>query len=155
MASRGNEALLIVHLSSLDSFSWHNGKRAAAELADALIGKVRTFDGLIVVMHQPWPLTVHTGPRLTVNAALAAASRVVWFAHDEERDDWTESMQRLGACMRGEQVTHVALGGFEASADEAAGCVNEVRRQLEAQGFTCRVEPALCGWYGEGPTVAL
>jgi len=147
--STGQEALLIVHLSSIDSFAWHFGGPASDQLATALITTIRAYGELIVVLDQCWPLTPQSGPRRAVIAALNRSACVAWFAHDEQTDDWDASMQRLGALLRRKHVAHLTLGGFEASADEATGCVNEVRRQLDAQGFRCQIDPALCGWFSK------
>lgn len=143
------EALIIVHLCSLDSFTWHNGRRAAAQLADALIRKISAYDGLIVVLNQSWPLTGYSGARLAAIDALLVASRVVWLAHDEEIDDWDASMLCLGERLRRRGITRLTLGGLEVTPDDASGCVNEVRRQLAAQGFACQIDPTLCGWYAD------
>jgi hypothetical protein len=100
-SAENRDTLVIVHLSSLDSFTWQCGKRAAAHLAEAV-------------------------------------------------DDWDESISRLGSLLRKLGVGRLALGGLEAPPNEDMGCVNEVKRQLQAQGFACRVDPSLCEWYRDG-----
>jgi hypothetical protein len=141
------DALVIVHLSSLDSYTWHCGIGPATRLADALADELAAFGGLVVVLDQRWPLTLQSGARLKVLDALRAHRRVTWFPHDEQADDWDASMSRLGALLRKRGVRCLVLGGLEAPPGVDTGCVNEVKRQLDAHGFVCRVDRALCGWY--------
>ena len=118
-----------------------------SRLADAIADELAAFGGLVVVLDQRWPLTLQSGARLKVLDALQAHRRVTWFPHDEQADDWDASMSRLGALLRKRGVRCLVLGGLEAPPGVDTGCVNEVKRQLDAHGFVCRVDRALCGWY--------
>ena len=108
------DALVIVHLSSLDSYTWHCGIGPATRLADALADELAAFGGLVVVLDQRWPLTLQSGARLKVLNALRAHRRVTWFPHDEQADDWDESMsppRRPASQTRGQVSRAGRFGG--------------------------------------------
>lgn len=143
------EALLIVHLSSLDSYTWECGMEKGDALADQLILALRTCTGPIVLTDQRWPLLGSTSrPRSRVLAWVRITSRVVWFAHDEESEGWERPMHQLGSLLRALNVTHLRIGGVWATEHGLHGCVNQTMKQLTKQGFTCTMDPSICGFDG-------
>ncbi len=142
------EALLVVHLSSLDSYTFEKGDAQGAWLAEEMESAIKAYPGLIVVTDQEWDLIGKCQPRMVVVEALQSRARVIRFHHDEDTDEWDEAMQRLGHLLRGHGITHLILGGVWASADDAEdseGCVNETCRQLEKQGFFCSINKTITG----------
>jgi len=143
------EALLIVHLSSLDSFTWECGMEKGNALADQLILALRACTGPIVLIDPRWPLLGSTSrPRSRVLEWVSAASRVVRFAHDEQIEGWERPMNQLGHLLRDLDVTHLRIGGVWATEHGVHGCVNETMKQLTKQGFTCSMDPSICGFEG-------
>ena len=141
------EALLIVHLSSLDSYSWECGEEASVRLGGALQEAIAGYWGPIVITDPGHALIGRESrPRAEVLEHLQQRGQVVWFAHDEEAEDWDEPMQRLGQILSAMGITHPRIGGIWATENGRHGCVNETMRHLLNQGFVCRMDAAICGF---------
>lgn len=142
-----NKALLIVHLSSLDAFVWEHGDQEGHRLAEAL-RLAFSSPGPLIITDQNYPLVGKESRfRRQLLEMLQNREHVTWFAHDEERDEeWAAPMQQLGQVLRDKQLTHLRVGGFEASEDGTHGCVNETMRWLTQQGFHCSLDAALCSF---------
>jgi hypothetical protein len=150
----GKRALVIIHLSSLDSFTEEYGFANGAYVASQLCAAIQAHDGLVVVVDQGWEFNGEkSDPRQLVLKALEKHSQVVWFSHTEETliysDQWGQPMQQLGALLRDRGVTSIVLGGCYASEDEERGCVNAARKAIAAQGFACQIDKDLCGFEEE------
>ena len=141
------EALLIVHLSSLDSYVWECGIELSERLCDALIRTITMYPGPLVITDPGHALIgKESRPRASVLEWVRRRGQVTWFAHDEEADDWDEPMQRLGQLLRSLGITHVRIGGVWATENGRHGCVNETLKYLAAQGFVCWMDADLCGF---------
>lgn len=145
--------LMIVHLSSLDSFAWHceawGEEQCARALGDALTTAIATHPGPIVVTDQEWP-DVRSALRQTVLAALRERPPVLVFHHDEDEIAWDAAMRELAralaTCGVGRQAV-IRLGGVWASHDGTSGCVNGTRDGLSAFGYRhVNIDPTLCGY---------
>lgn len=147
----GQTALLIVHLSSLDSYTDRHGEAKGGELGYALGDAMRLWNGPVFLVDQGWADAGRVSrPRMSLLQALASSVNVTRFPFDEDTADWDEAMPRLGNLLRAQGVTHLVLGGVWATVDGSPGCVNEAGRQLAQQGFTCRIDYTLCGMDEDG-----
>jgi hypothetical protein len=151
LRSGGKSALIIVHLSSLDAFTDTYGFANGAYVAGQLFVAIAEHAGLVVVLDQGWPRSgAESDPRQLVLNALEKHPQVVWFPHTEDTpvdiDPWEQPMEQLGQLLRDHEITRVVLGGCFATDDDSGGCVNEVRRRLEAQGFVSEIDDDLCGF---------
>lgn len=142
----GNEALLIVHLSSLDAYTDANGQEQGMLLGSTIAHVITTYPACIFVTDQEWEfLGRQCQPRQIVEEALHEHSQVIRFHHDESEDDWEEAMGRLGALLRARGIERLTIGGTWASEDGPEGCVNETERLLKRQGFLCTIDTSICG----------
>ena len=141
------EALIIVHLSDLDNYTWECGLHDGHNMAQALARAVDNYEGLLIATNQQKPLhPTYSGPREVVLQALRRRTLVVMIAHDERIDGWEKPLRQIEEKLREHAVSHVVLGGFEYRPGEPfPGCVLETKRLLEEQGFVCRVDEKLCG----------
>ena len=141
------EALLIVHLSSLDSYVWECGEEAGARLCDTLQDAITMYPGPLVITDPGHALIgKESRPRASVLECVQRRGQVTWFAHDEETEGWDDPMQRLGQLLRSLDITHVRIGGVWATENGRHGCVNETLKYLAAQGFICWMDADICGF---------
>jgi hypothetical protein len=145
------KALVIVHLSSLDSFTDACGDVNGAYLAEQLSFAIEKHDGLVVVTDQGWELLGRNSePRQWVTEALQRHPHVLWLHHDENvslaASPWRRPMRRLGKLLAMHGIRCVTLGGVWATEDGSSGCVNETQMRLEEQGFVCHRDDTLCGF---------
>ena len=142
----GQTALLIVDLSSLDSYTDRHGVPAGEELGYVLGDAIGLWSGPVFLTDQGWEDAGRVSrPRRGLEEAIAGSANVTRFPFDEDTGDWEEAMLRLGDLLRGQGVTGLVLGGLWATVDGSSGGVNEACRQLSQQGFACRIDFSLCG----------
>jgi hypothetical protein len=145
------QALVIVHLSSLDAFTYEYGFANGAEVACQLTFAIQAHAGLVVVLDQGWPFNGETSdPRQLVLKTLEKHPQVIWFSHSEDTpvdfDPWDQPMQQLGNLLHDHGITSVILGGCFASKDDTQGCVNATQKALEMQRFVCQIDEDLCAF---------
>ena len=139
-------ALLIIDLSSLDSYTDLNGASAGEELSFVLLDAMLLHAGPVFLTDQEWEGAGRLSrPRRTLEEGLKARPDIVRVHFDEASQDWEEGMQELGGLLRDQRVDHVVLGGLWATLNGSSGGVNEAMRLLEQQGFACRIDFSLCG----------
>jgi hypothetical protein len=126
-------ALVIVHLSSLDAFTWTVGADTGAALASSLVQAIKQHRGAIYVIDQKWPLrgAAEQRPRRAVLAALARRKHVT-LPFDEATASWDWFLPRLRGRLRRDGVTRVVLGGIWWTKHGRSGCVNATHRYLRA-----------------------
>ena len=139
--------LVIVHLSSLDAYTDEKGQSQGEALGYEIGEAIRLFSGPVFVTDQEWEYCgKQCLPRKYVEEVLQSHSHVVPFYHDESIHEWEEAMQKLGHLIRSCGVSHLTIGGMWASKGGVEeGCVNETHQLLVAQGFSCQVDPTICG----------
>lgn len=125
-------ALVIVHLSSLDSYAEQVGERAGAQLANRIVAAIREHDGPVYIIDQAWdgPLRDH----------VADATRdvaVTWMQFDEDVSDWNVFLPKLRRRLQRDRVDRVVIGGVWYDPELAEGCATTVylflRRTLPAK----------------------
>lgn len=140
------EALLLVHLSSLDAFTDQNrlaGNYLGQRIRDAI--DAWPVERLLFLIDQEWEYRgAQSTPRKYVMEKVGQRSS--FLLHFDEADgNWEEAMDHLAGLLHQHQVTQVVLGGVWATYDGSSGCVNEAQRQLERRGVPCRLDYDICG----------
>ena len=144
-----SQALLIVHLSTLDAYVWEYGAEKGHRLAEALRVSFSSPGPLIITDEGAPLLGKESQARKAILESLQGRAQVTWFAHDDIEGDWEVPMQRLGQVLRDQGLTHLRIGGVFATRDGSRGCVNETMKWLAKQGFYCTLDAALCGFEEE------
>lgn len=143
----GKEALVIIHLSSLDSYT-HTAKEAGDRslgdlLADALITEIQNHRGPIYIVDQGWdPDRPESRPRLRVLNALK--KKVTWIHFDEAEQDWDEFENDVVRILNRDGVKDVVLAGVWLRKDLSSGCVSEAYLRL-SKHFETRINERICG----------
>jgi len=144
---REKEALVIVHLSSLDSYT-HTAKEAGDKslgdlLADALIEEIRKHKGPVYIVDQGWdPDRPESAPRLRVLNSLKR--KVTWIHFDEADQDWDDFDRDVFRILERDGVDRVVLAGIWYRKDLSSGCVTEAYFRLQKR-FPTRVNERICG----------
>lgn len=141
------EALIIVHLSSLDSYvSYYGVEPAQRFVNDVRLAMVKHI-GPMVVMDQGWDCISEDAKVLRQMVLdMQEIYPIIIFHHDELCDvsPWQEGMRELAKIVRSLNVNRVRLGGLWASESGASGCVHEVQRQLRARNIPCYIDKSIC-----------
>lgn len=139
-----NEALVIVHLSSLDNTMVNNqGGEGAAALGERLAQAVSTYRGSVVIIDQDWEPV--PPPRQQVYNAARDRRDVSYVHHDElEGDDWGEMIDEVVEILDETGATHVRLGGLWYNPVWDDGCVINTA-ELLAPYFDVMVDSMLVG----------
>lgn len=142
------EALVIVHLSSLDGYVQYYGVEPAQILVNDFRMAIVKHAGPVVVMDQGWDFISEDAKVL--RQMLLDMQRIyrnmIVFHHDEMCDisPRQDGMKMLARTIRGLKVSRVRLGGLWASERGTSGCVHEVQRQLRARNIPSYVDAAIC-----------
>lgn len=141
------EALVIVHLSSLDSYT-QQGREAGDEslgdlLADALIKEIREHKGPVYIVDQGWSVgRRESRPRMRVLNSLRR--KVTWMHFDEADQSWDDFDRDVVRRLKKDGVTSVVLAGVWFRKDLSSGCVSEAYLLL-AKHFDTVVNERICG----------
>jgi hypothetical protein len=147
-----DEALIIVHLSSIENYLSFFGADAALELAACIKIGIITHPGPVLIMDQDDETSLSQAGKELRSFILDARhyhpESFTLLHHDELQDaaPWEEGMQPIIHQLREWGVKRVRLGGFWASRSGQSGCVHETYRQLCYRGFSCMIVPRLCGY---------
>ena len=144
-------ALVLIHLSSLDSFAdffrdedpkFTGTYALAARLTEAAI----KHDGPVVIADQDWAAAgPHSRPRFMFEQALKRSGRKVTRIHfDEDESDWDPFLAKLRKTLERLGVERVILGGVWFDPGEAGGCVTATYQYLKLF-FTTTVASDLVG----------
>lgn len=136
------DALVIVHLSSLDAYAEHAGLAAANELSRRLQARILEFPGAVYIIDQRWPLGEFSGPRynLVLEVELKRAIKFVHF--NDRREDWGDFLVKFRAQLLRDGIRDVVLGGVWYHPDGESGCVSEAGKLLK-RNLRVRVDPDL------------
>lgn len=142
------EALIIVHLSSIDSYIGFYGIAAGMQFALELKKALLAHPGPIVILDQEWKELSPEARELRafVLDGTQHHPHATVFHHDpmKDADPWGQRMDFLAQLLRQMGAVRVRLGGLWASQDQRTGCVHETSRQLTRRGFSCEVDAPLC-----------
>jgi nicotinamidase-related amidase len=145
--NRSTKALVIVHLSSLDSYAAQSREASgswvyAEELSQELEKAIRKHKGPIFIVDQGWPMGRRESEyRGGLVSAIARRRNVTWIIFDENVDSWPLFLQKLEAGLKKKRVTSVVLGGVWKE-----GCVQAVFDHLkEHTDLDVCIAPELVG----------
>jgi hypothetical protein len=135
-------ALVIVHLSSLDSYTEAAREEAGDEslgmlLADAIADEVLQHQGPVYIIDQGWSLgRRESRPRESLMLKIADRKDIVWIKFDEDTDDWDEFLADLVALLKKDRVKRVVIGGIWYDPELHEGCATEVYLHLRRHFYT-------------------
>lgn len=143
------DALVIVHLSSLDAFTDHYGLKKGMELGNRIAEAIEDFDGTIYVIDQGWPLRKGhvSDPRREVIKAIHGTELrkdVRRITFDQSSQDWPKFVHEFSDMLLSEGVDRVLIGGVWFDPEYDMGCTSDVFLQLRDL-MEARVDPAIAG----------
>ncbi len=144
-------ALVLIHLSSLDSFAdffreedpeFSETWALSTRIANAAI----KHDGPVVIADQDWEWAgTHSRPRFALEKAIRESGRKVTRIHfDEGESDWAPFLEKLRKTLVRLGVKKVVLGGVWFDPDQVSGCVTETYNYLK-EYFDTHVASDLVG----------
>lgn len=147
----GETALVLIHLSSLDSYAdYHSSEdpdfRAAWALSQRIAEAAINHDGPVVIADQEWDYSqIHSRPRYSLELAISRSGRKVTRIHfDEDESPWAPFLKKLKKTLERLDVDKVILGGVWFDPDQKDGCVTATYEYLE-QYFDTKVASDLVG----------
>ena len=114
-------ALVIVHLSTIDSYAWNIGEEKAQQLAERIIRAVRKHRGPVYIIDQFWD-----GPLRSQIVAAISDVPATWIEFDEDVGDWKRFLPSLKRRLTRDHVTNVVIGGVWFDPKLKEGCATEV-----------------------------
>lgn len=124
-------ALVIVHLSSIDSYRSFCGRDAASELADALeqaAKETAAAGGLVYVVDQFW-----SSPLRDRVAASLKRSGASFIRFDENKTSWEWFLPRLAGRLRRDGAESVMVAGIWFDPELKTGCATTVYLYLRSR----------------------
>jgi len=125
MSGRGDgpEALVLVHLSSLDSYTAHAGRDEGEALGERLTQAILEHQGPVIIVDQGWE-TGHreSRPRESLLAAIAPRPDVVWLPFDEAEERWEDFFPQLYAALDEAGARSAIVGGIWYDESLHTGC---------------------------------
>lgn len=138
-------ALVIVDLSTLDSYAQGVGMHAATELAERLKAAILGHRGLVYIIDQKWPYTDWAEPRYKLVHTTELARDITFLHFDDRSQDWPLFLRRLRTDLVQAGVTSVRLGGvWYFPGSKPGGAVGEAEQTLR-KTLRVRVDRALVG----------
>lgn len=137
MSSR--KALVIVHLSTIDSYAWNIGEAKAKALADRLVRAIRAHRGPVYIVDQFWD-----GPLREQIVRAVSDVPAKWIEFDEDVGDWKRFLPALKRHLTRDRVTDVIIGGVWFDPTLETGCATEVYLYL-ASRIPTKVNEAIVG----------
>lgn len=133
------KALVIVHLSSIDSYAWTIGEQKAQALASRISAAIRRHRGPVYIVDQGWDGPIRDQ---VVNAIRDVP--VTWIKFDEDVSPWAPFLSKLKGRLTRDGVTSTSIGGIWYDPEFKDGCATRVYLYLAASMPT-KVNSALVG----------
>ena len=114
-------ALVIVHVSSVDSYAYQIGQEAGERLARSIIDAVRKHRGPVYIVDQGWD-----GPLENTIKRAVVTVPVTWMRFDEDVHDWDKFLPRLMSRLTRDRVGRVVIGGVWYDPTLETGCATAV-----------------------------
>jgi hypothetical protein len=134
-------ALVIVHLSSIDSYAENIGRAAGTKLARAITDAVHAHQGPVYVIDQGWE-----GPLVDRVAAAIDDVPVTWIYFDEDVDDWNKFLPKLKRQLARDRVERAVVGGVWYDPTLAEGCATRVYMYLR-RALPTKVDESIVGCF--------
>jgi hypothetical protein len=164
------QALIIVHLGSLDVYVDAYGEDEGYKIADRIIEATLSHDGPVVFVDELWPITgsPDTGPRYRIYQEamlpMAESGKASIIQHCEDDSapknelgypachSWGSLVKKLSTMFRRMGVASVTIGGFWHDPEHNSGCALYLGEQL-ANTFSVKFDKSILGHYmNYGPT---
>lgn len=132
------EALVVIHLSSLDSYAdaahdltghWLDAEELAENLSEAIL----THAGPVYIVDQNWLfIGRESRPRDRLLDAIEPRKDIVWIEFDEQMEEpgWSRFLRTLVRRLKKDRITSVRLGGVWFDPELKIGCVTYTYRFL-------------------------
>jgi len=133
------KALVIVHLSTIDSYAWTIGEQKAQQLATRLIAAIRKHRGPVYIIDQFWD-----GPLRDQIVAAIIDVPAKWIKFDEDVGNWKRFLPSLKRRLTHDGVTDVVIGGVWYDPTLKEGCATTVYLYLAA-AMPTKVDKNLVG----------
>lgn len=141
------ETLVIVHLSSIDSYLHFYGVDPAIQLITDIKLAITTHPGPVVVMDQE-DNDISEDAKVMRQSVLDLQQYcpITLFHHDEMMDisPWQDGMKALARLLRQLKTYRIRLGGLWTSESGKSGCVHEVKRQMSCRGIPGWIDKNIC-----------
>jgi hypothetical protein len=138
------KALVLIHLSSLDSYVVQYGMEQATQLALRMRAAVLNHDGPVYIVDQRWPFSEpHSIPRHEFVISIQLARDINWI-HWDEWNSWEDFLSDLRGQLKRDGVNQIVLGGVWYDPSLEAGCVSETYLYLK-NFFLVIIDPSLVG----------
>jgi len=152
---RSKEALVIVHLSSLDAYTEEIGSWTGGDLAEAIAAAIKFHEGPVYIVDQGWEDEGKPSePRMWLLDEIEKRSQslppIVWIHFDEAEQPWPPFLWRLRRRLERDGVSRVVIGGLWYDDTGKTGCVTHVHRYL-AKYFDARVSGSIVGTLDDEP----
>lgn len=138
------QALVIVHLSSLDAFAERAGMGEAEALADRIKRAVLEQNGPVYVIDQKWPFTNWSEPRYKLVISVQLQREINWIHFEDDMQEWDIFLSHFRTRLKKDKVTSVVLGGVWYDPGGEAGCVSDAYLALK-KDFRVSVDETLVG----------
>lgn len=141
MRSSKKTALVIVHVSSVDSYADQIGQEAGERLARSIIEAVRKHRGPVYIVDQGWD-----GPLENTIKSAVATVPVTWIRFDEDVGDWDKFLPSLRRRLKRDHVDRVVIGGVWYDPTLETGCATRVYLYL-VRSLPTEVNKAIVGCF--------
>lgn len=144
------EALIIVHLSSLDAYTSfmreESGHKAhGEELGQELTKAILNHPGPVYIIDQGWDVGYReSAPREELLEKIKGRKDIRWLHFDEAESGWDDFLPYFKRRLDREGITSAVLGGIWYDPEEESGCVTEVLKNLR-EIMPVRVDPSIVG----------
>lgn len=145
------QALVVVHLSSLDSYTYTDyeaegdyskGEALGLNLTEAILN----HEGPVYIVDQGWePDRRESRPRAALLEQIVERDDIRWIHFDEADEEWDDFEREIVAALRKDRVTSVVVGGVWYDPEQKEGCATETYFRLKKHFKNTRVDKDLVG----------
>jgi hypothetical protein len=138
------QALVIVHLSSLDSYTDYAGVEGE-QLASRLTLAILEHQGPVIIVDQGWELGPRPSrPRAQLLREIAPRQDIVWIRFEEAEESWDDFFPKLYAALDDVDAGSAVIGGVWHDPSLHTGCATFVYLNLR-QRMPATVDEDLVG----------
>lgn len=138
-------AVVILHLSSLDSYAHAYGVDEAEALADRMRDVVLNHAGPVYIVDQRWPLArPWSNPRNRFVQEVQLAREIEWILWNDSMKAWEDFLKGFARRLKDDGVRLVFMGGVWYDPGGSSGCVVEGLNTL-GKHMIVRVDKRIVG----------
>lgn len=125
------QALVIVHLSSLDSYTDYAGSEEGKLLGERLTRAILGHDGPVIIVDQGWETGYRPSrPRETLLEEIQPRRDIIWIQFDEAGESWDDFFPKLYAALDQVGARSAVVGGVWYEPSLHTGCATFVYLNL-------------------------